>query len=71
MKTESWIIKRDNGFYLNIISENSLNVYWKDKLLNAYLFESYLSAYEISEQLKVFSNINCKPVKIEIREVEE
>ena len=49
----AYIIKRDDGLYLNEI------------------YQKYVDAYELSEQFRVFHNVNCKPVKVEIKEVEE
>lgn len=66
----AYIIKRDDGLYLNEIYQK-YNSHWTEDLFRAYLFSDDLDAYEISEQLRVFHNVNCKPVEVKIEEVRE
>ena len=65
----AYIIKRDDGLYLEEIYKE-YNSHWTEFLLSAYLFEDGVDAYEISEQLRVFHNVNCKPVEVKIEKVE-
>jgi len=69
-KMIAYIIKRDDGLYLNEIYQK-YNAHWTEFLLSAYLFEDGVDAYEILEQFRVFHNVNCKIVKVEIKEVEK
>ena len=65
-----YAIKRDDGFYLEEIYKE-YNSHWTEDLFRAYLFSDGVDAYEISEQLRVFHNVNCKPVEVKIEKVEE
>ena len=63
----AYIIKRNDGLYLGEIYKQ-YNAHWTEFLLSAYLFADGVDAYEISEQLKCFHQVDCESIKIKIGE---
>lgn len=72
-KTETaWVVKRDDGKFVYIT--NNYNIEFMDDIWFAHKFyeKDNYDAYENCKQyIKQRQLKNCKPVKVEIREVEE
>lgn len=66
MKSEGWVIKRDDGKYC---ANNFARFMWHDEICKA---EIFISKNQCKYAIKCHSELKgCKPIKIEIREVED
>jgi hypothetical protein len=66
---EAFVIKRSDGRYMFTYYVYDDENYGFGELNNAKLFDNIYDANENVRQIKIFYNINCQVVKVEIKEL--
>ena len=72
-KEYAWVIQRDDGKFWNCAGrDNNFETYFVDNIAQSRLFtEEYIKMQTIEELIEFRGLENCKPVKVEIKVVEE